>query len=617
MNLYNCSKNFISNRNSSLVKGKKVQIKLKSFYSDKLNMSLKRILLSLMVLFIVSNLIIKPTVADDFIEGTVKGSVCPGCPGPTPGQTQCGNNVTSCGRDNLCIDLTGMVYCVKGRIVETKCSYNKPINDSSLTRCQLFQPQLNVKNKAGSQRSINITLYSPGTTDEINSFSINGLGSIYSLSSMVDFELYFDDSNLNFKARNLNLSKLSSSIDLIIDKLSITTPNADVYKAFLVELPSNFTYSSITLNIKYSGITIRNENNLKLYRCDSFNSTANTCNGNWTAIDTTLDSNNDVASANINHFSVYALGEPKQQTTTTTPTTTTTTVSSSDDEDNSDSYSSYHSSSSSTPTTTTLPECIEHKPYLSVTPISQAGAVGDTLQYSVSVKNMDSIECESREFEFDFKLPEGWDIDYDQVGEIRSGDTKIIDVMITSSNETVTNETYQLSVYVLDKISGEQSNTVYFKYIVNALPSTEPVAKTNQFQSSPITAFTSLVTQNQLVLMLPAVVSIIAYIIWKRPVLMIKGLPKSYGQRSYNGVSPSKIVVKLESDAQPKINTFNNGKTFNGEINTTFNNGNNFNGGNGGISQKQINYKPKTSMIEEIRRKALKEDELLRKRFNY
>jgi hypothetical protein len=99
---------------------------------------------------------------------------------------------------------------------------------------------------------------------------------------------------------------------------------------------------------------------------------------------------------------------------------------------------------------------------------------------------------------------------------------------------------------------------------------------------------------------------------------MIKGLPKNYGQKSYNGVSPSKIVVKLEPDTQPKINTFNNGKTFNGEINTTFNNGNNNgNAFNGGTIQKQINNKTKTSMIEEIRRKALKEDELLRKRFNY
>ena len=536
-------------------------------------------------------------------------------PGGVSTGTKCGNNVTSCGQPGYCVDLTGVAYCVSGHTVETICSSNTPKNVTRTSSCQNFQSQLNVTNKVGSQRSVNIRFYTPGTTQVINSFSINGAGSISSLTQTVDFELDYDDAYLKFKAKNLDLSKLDPNIGLIVDKLLVTIPNIDVYKAYLVELPSNFTYSSITLSIKYSDVTVRNASQLKFYRCDSFNTSTSTCNGNWNTVDTiTLDSANKVTSTDINHFSVYALGEPKQTgTTTTTTSTTTTTTNTNDEEDNTDSHSSsYHSSSSYTPPTTTtiLPECIEHKPYLSVTPLSQAGVVGDTLQYNVTVKNMDSAECNGREFEFDFKLPEGWTIDHDPIGKIGPGETGSIEIMIKSSKEALTNETYQLSVYALDKDSGEESNTIYFKYIVNALSDAEAKINVDKSQSSPLTAFASLITGNQLILMLPAVVSITAYIVWKHPVLMIKGLPKKYEQKSYNGVSKP-IIVRTAPDTQPKINTtFNNGNKFNREINTTFNNGNSFN-----HEIKQINNKTKTAMIEDFRRKALKYDEVFKKKF--
>jgi hypothetical protein len=521
-------------------------------------------------------------------------------PGGVSTGTKCGNNVTSCGQPGKCVDLTGVAYCINGHTVETICSSNIPKNVTRTSSCQNFQSQLNVTNKVGSQRSVNIRFYTPDTTQVLKSFSINGDGSISSLSSPVDFELDYDDAYLKFKAKNLDLSKLDPNTRLIIDRLLITIPNIDVYKAYLVELPSNFTYSSITLSIKYSDTTVRNENQLKFYRCDDFNFGTSTCNGSWNTVDTiTLDSANKVTSANINHFSVYALGEPKQNTTITT-TTTTTISQNDDDEEDTDSYSSsYHSSSSYAPSTTatTLPECIRNKPNLSVNPLSQAGVVGDTLQYNVTVKNMDSVECDGREFEFQFELPQGWMVGHDPIERVEPEETKLVNVMIQSSNEAVTNETYQLSVYVLDKDSKEESNTVYFKYIVNALPDTGIKDKVEQTQLSPLTAFASLITGNQLILMLPAVVSIIVYIIWRRPVLMIKGLTRSYGQKSYNEVIKPKIVVRTEPDTQPKINT-------------TFNNGNTFNGG-----IKQIDNKTKTAMIEEIRRKALKYDETFRKKF--
>lgn len=98
-------------------------------------------------------------------------------------------------------------------------------------------------------------------------------------------------------------------------------------KRIEVELPSNFTYSTVTLKIKYSDINFINESNITVYKCSSFNPSTNTCNENWTKITPTeIDKTNKIILLEINSFSVYVLGEPMQTTTTTTLPTTTTTI---------------------------------------------------------------------------------------------------------------------------------------------------------------------------------------------------------------------------------------------------------------------------------------------------
>jgi len=564
--------------------------------------------------------------------------------------TRCEGTTTSCGLDGNCLDLTGLIYCVDGRIVETICRYNRPRNRTTSTPCKNINFDLNVKDENGLNVPINLTLYKPGTNDTVKKFEINGSGSINTFEEKIDFNIDYDNSNLMIKVKNLDIESLNStSPSIIIDsKVEPNIPGVNVYIAYKVELPSEFTYSSITLSVKYSDITVEDENNLTFYRCGSFNSTTNECNEEWSTIDTSvLDTTNKIASITISNFSVYALGEPSDEedecedfgytnscsegmtcqvvqvtpalqccnciplettTTTTVPQETTTTTSS---RSTSSGHSHSTTSISTTITTSTLPQCIKHKPRITVNPSIQSGLTGDTLEYNITIRNMDSPECDDREFELDFELPEKWMIDYDPVGKIKAGDTKVIKITVTPKKEASINETYQLSVYGFDVETGEESNTAYFKYIINATSIEQTTVEQTTVEQttveqttveqttveqtkllSPTTGLASLIVENKHVLVISGIVGIAAYWFLKFYPNLVK---ESSGIYEYRGEdSGEKLMVRIEPNTQrenKQEKVVNDCKP----------------------EKRQINERMRKALIEEIRRRALREDERMRK----
>jgi hypothetical protein len=267
------------------------------------------------ILLIFAVLLVPYTVtATDVIKGGVGVHIGPTTP-------RCGNLISSCGTYPNCANLTDVSYCINGRVVKPYCYGNAIQNRTYNQACTepiAVNLQLNVTNDAGSQRQLVLTLYKPGKTDIINTASINGYGSISSIDPVADFKFEFDSSNLNVVVKNLNLTQLSSEVSkIIIDKPSPTISGVDVYKAYRVELPPDFSFSTISLTMSYSNVNVRNEANLRFYKCSSFNAATNICNGNWLEI-TSINKNttNKIVSTEINSFSVYTLGEPSQQNTT-------------------------------------------------------------------------------------------------------------------------------------------------------------------------------------------------------------------------------------------------------------------------------------------------------------
>jgi hypothetical protein len=239
-------------------------------------------------------------------------------------RASCGNNVTSCGDSGHCVDLTGMVYCVRGRVIRSKCLSNNIRNETLTTSCEGGDFRLDIEDMDEHDNSANITLYSKDSSDVIGKSSITGSGIINSLDNLVDMEFDLNGSEFNFLIKGVDLINLETDSNFTIDKVLAVIPGVNVFKTFYVKLPSNFNFSSILLKIKYSDLTI-NENEIKLYKCSNFN-ISGTCNGDWQEIPLIRDSTKKIIIAEVSSFSAYALGDPIETTTTTTTTVTTTTT---------------------------------------------------------------------------------------------------------------------------------------------------------------------------------------------------------------------------------------------------------------------------------------------------
>jgi hypothetical protein len=177
-----------------------------------------------------------------------------------------------------------------------------------------------------------IELYKPGTNTLINLTTINGTGTIYSPNETNDLKIKYDNSKLEIKLKNLNLTKMNNT-QVFLNPVNVVIPNVIVYKSYEIKIPNilSLGVSGINILIRYLGINVTNENNLKLYRCENYNKTLNRCDSEWGTVSSSRDTTNDFVSADITGFSVYTLGESQstQQTTTTTTTIlsqTTTTV---------------------------------------------------------------------------------------------------------------------------------------------------------------------------------------------------------------------------------------------------------------------------------------------------
>jgi len=286
----------------------------------------------------------------DFCGGT--GIVFnPGGSGTNSTQ-KCANSINSCGTYPNCLDLSQLSYCVNGHVIESYCYNNAPKNRTKMTACT---PNVKIdfefKNENDENRELTVSLFSPGsTTNALLTSTASGNTSINSPIPVVDFKFDFDNSYLSVISKGVDLQKMQGKINKIkIEKVDANVPGVKDYKAYFVELPANFTFTSLTLYIKYSDVSVTNESALVLYRCSDYNFATETCNSTWELkSNVTRDTTNKIISLQLTGFSVYSLAEQGNSSTTTTTTTQT----SSDDSNSGSSsiqniYSSGSSSSSS------------------------------------------------------------------------------------------------------------------------------------------------------------------------------------------------------------------------------------------------------------------------------
>ena len=253
---------------------------------------------------------------------------------------QCNNNVLSCGLYPDCQDLTKVDNkCFNGYLRDYWCTSNvAQYKDScSNTCCRAYlgpnaacklvggvskcvgsevTVAINVSNNVTS-KSLNLTLFEMGTSNQIYSSMITGSGSLKSSLPNVDLRGDFDNSKFVFIFRNLTFSSLGSNSKIIIDNTNVSIGTLKVYKAFYVQLPNGMMYKNISLQIKYDDAQYGNVNSLAIYKCSDYDVVNKKCNQEWTKQTTTLA--NGYANAEVTSFSAYMLAEPQQTTTTTQP----------------------------------------------------------------------------------------------------------------------------------------------------------------------------------------------------------------------------------------------------------------------------------------------------------
>ena len=249
---------------------------------------------------------------------------------------KCGNTEASCGPWPNCVDIRNITYCVNNKVVNTYCSFNVIRNRTTSTACTEFG--LNVVDDDESEADVNYRLYSVGTTSKLAEGSLFGYGRIRMNGVVLrgDFEFEYDDARLKFLIKNLDMSKVENK-KIIMDMKDFDPHinNTILVRAYHVELPTDFSFSSIILKLTYEDDEVDNPNMLAVYRCGSFNNTANKCSGSWTRMTgVSIDTANNIVSLTLSNFSVYMLAEQDVSTTTTTTipsnttsTTTTTTTS--------------------------------------------------------------------------------------------------------------------------------------------------------------------------------------------------------------------------------------------------------------------------------------------------
>ncbi len=283
-----------------------------------------------------------------FGEGAINFGIDSTSNNPPP--KQCNNNILSCGISPDCQDLTKIDNkCTNGYLRDYWCSTNTPRykDTCSNTCCRAYlgssascklvngasrcigpevSMTLNITNGV-VPKSLNIVMFESGTQNQIFSSDVTGSGILRSSFPNVDLKADYGNSNFVFTLRNLTFSSLGTNSNLIINNTNPTIGTLTVYKAFYVELPNGTSFKNISLQIKIDNTTYKDVNALAIYRCGNYDIANQKCNESWTK--QTTKNSSGYATAEVTSFSAYLFGEPSQQTTTTTTTLPTTTTTSS------------------------------------------------------------------------------------------------------------------------------------------------------------------------------------------------------------------------------------------------------------------------------------------------
>lgn len=159
----------------------------------------------------------------------------------------------------------------------------------------------------GKGVSTRISFYSAGTeklrlyTDSAGSYS----GSLP--PGTYDVEFVFPQSTLRLYDAEIN--KFEDPIKYYYFE-SVDVPGLNVAGLFVYE--TDLRYYKASIEMKYSEGNVLNENLLKVYKCEDWNSGRKECYGKWNEISASIDTIRNIVYVNTSSLSAYAIGTVKK-----------------------------------------------------------------------------------------------------------------------------------------------------------------------------------------------------------------------------------------------------------------------------------------------------------------
>lgn len=152
--------------------------------------------------------------------------------------------------------------------------------------------------------------------------------------------------------------------------------------------------------------------------------------------------------------------------------------------------------------------CSASAPNLSLSPATQNGAAGMTLEYQVTISNTDSVHCSPSTFELDQVVPDGWSGDIVPNTITLSPGTKATTTLSLTSGSSSLDGDYTATVHVFDNwnSSHDQSGNVNYTVITDTQPPSAPASISATEKRRNIQLSWSDSTDN---------VAVVGYTVWK------------------------------------------------------------------------------------------------------
>jgi hypothetical protein len=178
----------------------------------------------------------------------------------------------------------------------------------------------------------------------------------------------------------------------------------------------------------------------------------------------------------------------------------------------SDSANSKHSASASASyTVATSTSCARAAPSLALSPSSQSGKAGNTLNYAVSITNRDSSGCASSTLNLSRSLPSGWSGSVSPTTiTLAPGQTSSAALSVTSPTSALSG-TYVLSVSTSDSATAGHSTSATGSYLISGdtVAPTAPTGLTASSKGRQVNLAWRAATDN---------VGVVGYRIWRNGV---------------------------------------------------------------------------------------------------